>query len=94
MEVNFITNIEVRQSLNQIQLSSALISEFLRIFEPFYSDIIISLRPKITFPYQDLQQNLADIKGSTKASNTEAALDSGFETSDFRSNSVDTRVRF
>lgn len=90
MEVNFVTNIEISQSLDQIQLAAALISEFLRIFEPFYSDIIISKRPKITLPYQLSTPN---IKETVNTAVTEATLDSGFETADFRSGSAYLKVR-
>lgn len=89
VEVNFVTNIEVSQSLDQIQLASALFSEFLRIFEPFYTDMIISMRPKIVLPYHLI---IPDVKESVDTTAIDAAPDSGFETADFRSTSVYARV--
>lgn len=89
VEVNFVTNIEISQSLDQIQLASALVSEFLRIFEPFFSDMIISKRPKITFPYQIINP---DISESDTVGVDATAQDSGFETADFRSGSAYTKV--
>lgn len=90
IEVNFVTNIDVRQSLDQIQLASALVSEFLRIFEPFYTNMTIRKRPKVFLPYQ---LTITDVKEySADTTFAELALDSGFETADFKSGSANARV--
>lgn len=90
MEVNFVTNIDVSQSLDQIQLASALFSEFLLIFEPFYTDITIRKRPKIVVPYP---LTITDVKeSSVDTTFAEPAPDSGFETADFKSGSAHVKV--
>lgn len=94
IEVNCVSDVEVNLSLSQIQLVSALLIEFLYIFEPFLLEEIVIKRPKITFPYPKFDPSTLDME-EDEIEVLDFALDSGIETSEFqRLFSIRTKVRF
>lgn len=94
MEVNFITDIEINLSLGQIKLASAILTEFLNMFQPFYGNLNVQRRAMIVSPYSKLETNVYEsfIQDEIDMSSIELAIDSGFETSDFISMSIRTKV--
>ncbi|CAH0555543.1 unnamed protein product [Brassicogethes aeneus] len=82
MEINFVSDIIVYLSLQQIKLTSALITEFVYLLEPFIKKDEIAKRPKIRLPYSNLENTYVfeeDDEG------VEALKDSGIDTSEMRS---------
>lgn len=94
MEVNFVTDIEINLSLGQIKLASAILTEVFNMFQPFYGSINMQRRPVIISPYSKMEPNVYDafIQDEVDVSSIELAVDSGFETSDFISTSIRTKV--
>lgn len=77
IEINLVSDIEMNISLSQIKLVSLLLDEFWMIFDSF--DLSENERPRIIFPYE----YNAFMKNEQES--TMDVLDSGIETSDFRS---------
>lgn len=94
MEINFITDIEFNLSLGQIKLASAILTEFLNMFQPFYEHISVQRKVVIASPYTKMELNVYDsfIQDDIDISSIELGVDSGFETSDFISTSIRTKV--
>ncbi|KAJ8927596.1 hypothetical protein NQ314_019923, partial [Rhamnusium bicolor] len=86
MEVNFVSDIFVNLSLQQIKLLSALLSEFVLLVEPF---IILEegllKRPKIKFPYSNFKMIPYAIDEEEGITGLDILRDSGIETSDMKS---------
>lgn len=94
MEVNFVTDIFVYLSLEQIKLSSALVGEFFYLLEPFILKDEISKRPKIKLPYTS-EKISETIYYEYDDDDADAQRDSGIDTSDIRSlTSFKAIVRF
>ncbi|VEN36376.1 unnamed protein product [Callosobruchus maculatus] len=89
LEINFVSDIVVNLSLNQIKLVSAILSEFVSLVEPLLLDDSAIARPKIIFPYSRFEPSLDEIDEWEAAVGAGAAMvgvaDSGIDTSDIRS---------
>ncbi|KAG5888478.1 hypothetical protein JTB14_022106 [Gonioctena quinquepunctata] len=81
IEVNFVTDIFVNLSLQQIKLVSALYAEFLMLVEPLVPDNDLMKIPKVKFPYSrfEMTSELEEMEP------IELLRDSGIETSDMKS---------
>lgn len=85
LEVNFVTDIFVNLSLQQIKLLSALLSEFVLLVEPFIVDEGLMKRPKLQFPYS-LKAAPYDIMEEIETvASIDVLRDSGIDMSDMKS---------
>lgn len=96
IEVNFVSDIEIYLALSQIQLASVLLMELLTLFEPFFMDEGIHKRPKIVFPYPQLDRSSFEslFQEESIISSSEFIVDSGIETADIKSYSTKTKVKY
>ncbi|CAH2007814.1 unnamed protein product [Acanthoscelides obtectus] len=82
VEINFVSDIVVNLSLNQIKLVSAILSEFASLVEPLLLDDSALARPKIIFPYSRFEPS---VDNTVKWDPQEIIRDSGIDTSDIKS---------
>nr|CAH7751442.1 unnamed protein product [Callosobruchus chinensis] len=91
VEINFVSDIIVNLSLNQIRLVSAILSEFVSLVEPLLLDDTAITRPKIIFPYSRFEPSLDEIDEweavtvAAGAAASDIVRDSGIDTSDIKS---------
>nr|CAI5821779.1 unnamed protein product [Callosobruchus analis] len=86
VEINFVSDIIVNLSLNQIKLVSAILSEFLSLVEPLLLDDSAITRPKIIFPYSRFEPSLDEIdEWEAVVGAADLVRDSGIDTSDIKS---------
>ncbi|KAI4462018.1 vacuolar protein sorting-associated protein 13b [Holotrichia oblita] len=85
VEINFVSNIDLQVSLNQIKLVSALQEELNAAFDIIMSDANMSKRPKLNLSYITIGGVKQDIDDVSTQDGVDIFRDSGFETSDLRS---------
>lgn len=85
VEINFVSNIDLQVSLNQIKLVSALQEELNAVFDIILSETNISKRPKLHLSYINISGSKHYVDDVSTQDGVDAFRDSGFETSDLRS---------
>lgn len=90
VEVNLVSDIDINLCLSQIQLASAIMQECLYLLEPFYTDIGITRRPKISLPYVVYESTSLEtlLQEDIETIAVDVVPDSGIELSDVKSVSV------
>lgn len=85
LEVNFVTDIFINLSLQQIKLLSVLLNEFALLVQPFTMDEGLMKRPKLQFPYSlkplpyEIEEKIENVF------NVDVLRDSGIDMSDMKS---------
>lgn len=87
--MNIVSDVQITLALSQIKLFSTLINEFFSVFDTPLSDKLV--RPEVVFPYPYIPPPQVKDE-SLNVSSSDIVRDSGFETSDLKSN-VSSRTK-